>query len=136
VSLTAEHSERYPDELSGGERQRVAIARALAAEPRLLICDEITSALDAPVQAAIVELLRDLQRDMQLSMLFVTHNLALVANIADEVAVINAGRIVEHGLVDDVLTAPKADYTRVLVADTPSVDGASRAAAAAAGPDR
>jgi peptide/nickel transport system ATP-binding protein len=134
VSLTAEHGERYPDELSGGERQRVAIARALAAEPRLLICDEITSALDAPVQASIVELLRDLQRDMQLSMLFVTHNLALVANIADEVAVMCAGSIVEHGPVDDVLTAPKADYTRVLVADTPSVDGASRAAATAASP--
>jgi peptide/nickel transport system ATP-binding protein len=121
VALDASLLSRYPDQLSGGERQRVAIARGLAAEPTVLICDEVTSWLDVSVQAAIIELLAALQRDKGLSMLFVTHNLALVRSISQEVAVMNEGRIVEHGLVDAVLENPQADYTKKLLSDTPTV---------------
>jgi peptide/nickel transport system ATP-binding protein len=119
---------RYPHELSGGERQRVAIARGLAAEPTLLVCDEVTSALDVSVQAAIVDLLAELQRDMQLGLLFVTHNLALIRTIAEDVAVMSGGRIVESGKVDDVLDSPQQDYTKALLADTPSMETALAAA--------
>jgi peptide/nickel transport system ATP-binding protein len=122
VSLTAAYQHRYPDQLSGGERQRVAIARALVCDPSVLICDEITSALDVSVQAAIVDLLAELQRDLGLSMLFVTHNLPLVRSIAQRVAVMNKGRIVELGPVDTVLLEPHDDYTKALLADTPSLE--------------
>ena len=125
VALDASLLNRYPDQLSGGERQRVAIARGLAAEPTVLICDEVTSWLDVSVQAAIIELLASLQRDMGLSMLFVTHNLALVRSISQEVAVMNEGRIVEYGLVDAVLEDPQADYTKKLLSDTPTIEPAS-----------
>jgi len=122
VRLGASVLSRYPHELSGGERQRVAIARALAAEPTLLVCDEITSALDVSVQAAIVDLLAELQREMSLGLLFVTHNLALIRTIAEEVAVMNEGRIVEAGKVEDVLASPQDAYTKALLADTPSME--------------
>jgi peptide/nickel transport system ATP-binding protein len=122
VSLTAAYAERYPDQLSGGERQRVAIARALVCQPAVLVCDEVTSALDVSVQAAIVDLLAELQRDLGLSMLFVTHNLPLVRSIAQRVAVMNHGRIVELGSVDTVLLDPRDDYTKALLADTPSLE--------------
>ena len=95
VSLSAAYARRYPDQLSGGERQRVAIARALISKPSILICDEVTSALDVSVQAAIVELLGSLQRDLGLSMVFVTHNLPLVRSIAQKVAVLTTASIVE-----------------------------------------
>jgi peptide/nickel transport system ATP-binding protein len=121
VSLTAAYARRYPDQLSGGERQRVAIARALVSRPAMLVCDEVTSALDVLVQAAIVELLADLRRDMGLAMLFVTHNLPLVRSIAQRVAVMADGRIVETGPTDEVLVAPREEYTRRLLADTPKV---------------
>jgi peptide/nickel transport system ATP-binding protein len=120
VALDGSLLSRYPDQLSGGERQRVAIARALAAEPSVLICDEVTSWLDVSVQAAIIELLAQLQEQTGVSMLFVTHNLALIRAISQEVAVMNDGRIVEYGAVDAVLDDPQADYTRKLLADTPT----------------
>jgi peptide/nickel transport system ATP-binding protein len=125
VSLTAAYASQYPDQLSGGERQRVAIARALVCNPEVLVCDEVTSALDVSVQAAIVELLGELQRDLGLAMLFVTHNLPLVRSIAQRVAVMSSGRIVELGPVDRVLQEPADDYTRRLIADTPSLETAT-----------
>jgi peptide/nickel transport system ATP-binding protein len=129
VSLTAGYANRFPDQLSGGERQRVAIARALICEPSVLICDEVTSALDVSVQAAIVELLHSLQRDLGLSMLFVTHNLPLVRSIAQRIAVMSHGRIVELGGVAQVLEEPKDEYTSRLLSDTPSLEVALETAA-------
>ncbi len=111
----------YPDQLSGGERQRVAIARALILEPDLLVCDEVTSALDVSVQAAIVELLRGLQHERGLSMIFITHNLPLVRSIADHVVVMNDGRICERCTVTEVLESPKDAYTAQLLADVPKM---------------
>ena len=124
VSLTASYAARYPDQLSGGERQRVAIARALVCDPAVLVCDEVTSALDVSVQAAIVELLGNLQRDLGLSMLFITHNLPLVRSIAQRVAVLHEGVIAEIGDAAQVLSSPGQPYTRQLIADTPSLEGA------------
>jgi peptide/nickel transport system ATP-binding protein len=124
VALSAAAANRYPDQLSGGERQRVAIARALAAEPALLVCDEVTSALDVSVQAAIVELLRDLRAETGLSMLFITHNLALIRTIADRVVVMTQGTIVESGPTVTVFESPSAEYTTKLLANTPTVEAA------------
>lgn len=120
AALRPDIARRYPDELSGGERQRVAIARALIVSPELLICDEITSSLDVSVQASIVELLQQLQESRSLTLLFVTHNMALVRNIAQEVAVLENGRIVEHNDVARLFAAPQAPYTQRLIEDTPS----------------
>jgi peptide/nickel transport system ATP-binding protein len=125
VSLSASYARRYPDQLSGGERQRVAIARALVCNPSVLVCDEVTSALDVSVQAAIVELLGRLQRELGLSMLFVTHNLPLVRSIAQRVAVMSAGRIVELGETARVLADPQQAYTKQLLANTPSLETAT-----------
>jgi peptide/nickel transport system ATP-binding protein len=134
VSLTAAYARRYPDQLSGGERQRVAIARALVCDPSVLICDEVTSALDVSVQAAIVELLGSLQRDLGLSMLFITHNLPLVRSIAQRVAVLSQGNVVELGDVGQVLTDPQQPYTRQLLSDTPSLETATSEAGASEPP--
>jgi len=128
VSLSASYARRYPDQLSGGERQRVAIARALISSPSILICDEVTSALDVSVQAAIVELLGSLQRELGLSMVFVTHNLPLVRSIAQKVAVLADGNIVEYGETAAVLANPQQPYTRELIANTPSLETATGAA--------
>jgi peptide/nickel transport system ATP-binding protein len=108
----------YPADLSGGERQRVAIARALAMSPRLLICDEITSALDVSVQATVVELLTELKND-GLSMLFITHNLPLITDLAEFTLIMREGRIVENGKTIDMLSRPRDDYTRMLLAAAP-----------------
>ncbi len=119
VRLPARVAERYPVELSGGERQRVAIARALAAKPDLLVCDEVTSALDVSVQAAVLELLAELQRELHLSMLFITHNLGVVACVSDSVLVMDRGSLCESGAVQDVLSTPSDDYTRRLLGAAP-----------------
>ena len=110
------------NKLSGGERQRVAIARALAAEPDLLVCDEITSALDVSVQGSIVSLLEELRVGRGISMLFVTHNLALVRSIAARVQILQAGRVVESGPVVQVMDTPREDYTKRLLGNTPSIE--------------
>jgi peptide/nickel transport system ATP-binding protein len=119
AALNSGFRRSYPGELSGGERQRVAIARALVVQPDLLVCDEITSALDVSVQAAIVETLRRLQFDRGLTLAFITHNLALVKSIAQRVVVMQAGRVVETGTTTAVLGAPKAEYTQTLLKDLP-----------------
>ncbi len=121
VSLSRDFLNRYPDQLSGGERQRVALARALVVEPELLVCDEVTSALDVSVQAIIIELLRRLQRERNLAMLFITHNLALVRSIAQTVVVLSEGCVVEQGPVDEVLERPRAEYTIRLLQDIPKL---------------
>ena len=122
VGLSADMKDRYPHEFSGGQRQRIAIARALAVEPRLIICDEPTSALDVSVQAQILNLLKDLQVKFNISYLFVTHNISVVAYLADEVAVMYLGRIVEQGSVDDVLNRPQHPYTCALLSAVPRID--------------
>jgi len=126
VSLPSAYSDKFPDQLSGGERQRVAIARALISRPDVLVCDEITSALDVLVQAAVVDLLATLQRDLGLAILFITHNLPLVRSIADEVAVMSDGRIVEFGDTATVIGNPVQEYTQRLISATPSIARSSK----------
>ncbi|MCC6206882.1 MAG: ABC transporter ATP-binding protein [Gammaproteobacteria bacterium] len=126
VGLPRDAVRRYPHEFSGGQRQRICIARALAVNPRLLICDEPTSALDISVQAQILNLLQRLQDEMGLSYLFITHNLSVVSYLADEVAVMYLGRIVEHGTVDDVLGSPRHPYTQALLSAIPVIDQSTR----------
>ena len=124
VRLKANAIDQYPGQMSGGMRQRVAIARALAARPKLIVADEITSALDASVQGSVLNLIRDLQRELQLSMLFITHNLAAVRYIADTTAVMSAGRIVEHGPSAELVASPRHPYTQTLIEAIPRIENA------------
>jgi peptide/nickel transport system ATP-binding protein len=124
VGLRADALDRYPHEFSGGQRQRIAIARALAVKPSLIVCDEPTSALDVSVQAQILNLLRELQDSLGVSYLFVTHNIGVVAYLADRVAVMHAGEIVEMGDASQILNNPQDPYTKTLLSAVPKLNQA------------
>jgi ABC-type oligopeptide transport system ATPase subunit len=122
VGFNPDFTNRYPHEFSGGQRQRIGIARALALNPRLIVCDEPVSALDVSIQAQILNLLKDLQRDLGLAYLFVAHDLAVVRTMSDRIAVMNKGKIVETGDAEQVYTNPQDEYTRALLAAVPVPD--------------
>ena len=119
VGMEAEHLDRFPHEFSGGQRQRIAIARAIAVEPDLIICDEPTSALDVSIRGQVLELLLELQREMGLSYLFITHDLSIIPHLAHQVAVMQRGCLVEQGITEQLMTAPQHEYTQQLLAAAP-----------------
>ncbi|MEU9061463.1 ABC transporter ATP-binding protein [Streptomyces sp. NPDC048430] len=128
VGLDADRYERYPHEFSGGQRQRIGVARALAAEPKLIVCDEPVSALDVTTQAQVIALLAELQRELSIGLVFIAHDLAVVRQVSDRVAVMRQGRIVEQGVVDEVYGSPQDPYTKQLLAAVPALDPAHAAA--------
>jgi ABC-type glutathione transport system ATPase component len=128
VGLNAAFADRYPHHLSGGQRQRVAIARAIILRPSLVVADEPTSALDVSVQAQILNLFKQMKRELGLTYLFVSHNLGVIRYVSDRVAVMRLGRIVEIGSAHDIFTSPHHEYTQALLAAVPDVDVTRRAA--------
>jgi len=127
VGLPSTSVTRYPHEFSGGQRQRIGIARAIALKPKLLICDESVSALDVSIQAQIINLLLDLQQEMNLAMIFISHDLSVVKHISDRVIVMNAGEVVEEGDVKDIYANPQNDYTKRLLDAIPITHPSQRA---------
>jgi peptide/nickel transport system ATP-binding protein len=121
VRLPQSYARRYPHQLSGGEKQRVGIARALAGNPRFIVCDEPVSSLDVSVQAAIINLLSDLRWKLNLAMLFISHDLSVVAHLSDRIAVMRQGRLCEIGPADQVLSRPSHPYTQALIAAAPAL---------------
>jgi peptide/nickel transport system ATP-binding protein len=121
VRLPTAYADRYPRQLSGGEKQRVALARALAAEPALLVCDEVTSALDVVVQASVLEMLAELRRGLDMAVLFISHDLGVVRAISDEVVVMQQGRICERAPTESLFAAPQHEYTRALLEAVPDL---------------
>jgi peptide/nickel transport system ATP-binding protein len=119
VGLPLTSLTKFPHEFSGGQRQRIAIARALAVDPKLIVCDEPTSALDVSVQAQILNLLKDLQHELGVAYLFITHNIGVVEYLADHVAVMQRGRIVEAGPCSEIISNPREEYTKTLLAAVP-----------------
>ncbi|NIY99080.1 ABC transporter ATP-binding protein, partial [Salipiger sp. HF18] len=122
VGLGADAAQRFPHEFSGGQRQRIGIARALAMDPELIIADEAVSALDVSIQAQVLDLLRELREKMELSILFITHDLRVAAQLCDRIAVMQKGRLVEIGTVHDIFLRPQQEYTRKLLAAVPGAD--------------
>ncbi len=127
VGMPGNALDRYPHEFSGGQRQRIAIARALSVKPKFMVLDEPTSALDVSVQSQVLNLLRKLQREKNLTYLFITHNLDVVSYLADEIIVMERGKIVERGSVDDIFDRPKEAYTKKLLSAIPSLDPSMQA---------